>query len=332
MLQALKMAVADANQHGGVLGRKIVLDARNDACDPETAVIQANAMVDTGITASVGGGCSVATVPVLTIFRKAGIPMIIPAANSADLVVPHYDSVFLLSGTTTVEAARAMTMIDRLGARRMALVDDGTTFPQTLADAAAKDVAGSHNGARLVSRLTLSQGGTRYPRAAADIMRARADMVFFTGYYPEAAALIRDLHKDGYRGKIMLSDAGTDPTLLTQLTAAQAEGVYGLSLPLPQYVPRAHDWAKRFTAIYGSAPGPFTMQAYDAVRLALNAIERAQSVDRPAVRQAIADTTPSDITLLSGPSRFSRDGTQINPEFILLRAHGRAFVQVTGGG
>jgi len=163
-------------------------------------------------------------------------------------------------------------------------------------------------------------------------VRAHADVLFFTGYYPEAAALIRDLHEDGYRGKIMLSDAGTDPTLLSQLNPAQTEGVYGLSLPLPQYVPRARDWAKRFASIYGTAPGPFTMQAYDAVRLALDALQRAHTISRPSVRKAIADTTPSDITLLSGPSQFASDGTQVNPEFILLRVHGRVFVEAKTAG
>ena len=94
------------------------------------------------------------------------------------------------------------------------------------------------------------------------------DVVFFTGYYAEAATLIRDLRAANYTGQIMLSDAGTDPTLFTLISPAEAEGVYGLTLPLAQFEPRAKAWAARYKSAYGMEPGPFTMQAYDAVRLA----------------------------------------------------------------
>ena len=106
--------------------------------------------------------------------------------------------------------------------------------------------------------------------------------------------------------------------MFTVLTPAQAEGVYGLSLPLPQFEPKATAWAARYKAITGTAPGPFTMQAYDAVKLALNAIRRAGSLDRAKVRAAIAATTPGDVTLLSGPSTFQADGTQQHSTFVLL--------------
>ena len=125
-------------------------------------------------------------------------------------------------------------------------------------------------------------------------------MVFFTGYYAEAATLIRDLRTANYTGKIMLSDAGTGPALFTLLSPAEAEGAYGLTLPLAQFEPRANAWAERYKAAYGKEPGPFTMQAYDAVRLALNAIQRAGSLDRAAVGDAIAATTPGTFSCCPG--------------------------------
>ena len=67
------------------------------------------------------------------------------------------------------------------------------------------------------------------------------------------------------------------------------------------------------------------MQAYDAVKLALDAIRRAGSLDHAKVRAAIAATAPGDVTLLSGPSKFQGDGTQQNPTFVLLQIHDGAF-------
>jgi branched-chain amino acid transport system substrate-binding protein len=332
MLPAYEMAVKEANDAGGVLGHRVELVTGDDACDPNTAVSAANVMAAKDITVSVGGACSAATVPTLKVFRALGVPMIIPASNSTDLLAPRYDNVFLLSGTTTIESARAVSLMGPLGGHRLAIVDDGTSFPEKLAAAAAASVQRPGSGITLASQLKLSQGAPGYPRIVEAVLRERADMVFFTGYYAEAAKLIRDLRAADYPGKLMLSDAGTDPTLFKELTPVQAEGVYGLTLPIPEFEPRAMAWAEKYQAITGQAAGPFTMQAYDAVKLALDAVRRAGSLDRAAIRKAIATTTPGDLQLLSGPSKFNLDGTQVNPTFILLQVHGGAFALAKTGG
>ncbi|GAA1625050.1 branched-chain amino acid ABC transporter substrate-binding protein [Catellatospora bangladeshensis] len=326
MADAYNMAIKEANEAGGVLGRRVEIVFSDDACDPGAAVVGANQLVSEDITVSVGGGCSVAAVPSLKIFRAAGIPMIIPGANSTDLLAPGYDSVFLLAGTTRLEAKQAVEAMGRLGVRRVAVVDDGTSFSDTLASETTAFVKEMDNGTTLTGRQRVSQGATSYPRVVATVLQQRADMVFYTGYYSEAAALIRDLRAAHYTGKIMLADAGTDPALLEQITPAEAEGLLGLSLPVAKFMPQAATWAARYRAAYGREPGPFTMQAYDAARLAINAIGRAGTLDREAVRKAIADTKPGDIRLLSGPSEFQRDGTQVNPTFLVLRAQHGAFV------
>jgi branched-chain amino acid transport system substrate-binding protein len=74
------------------------------------------------------------------------------------------------------------------------------------------------------------------------------------------------------------------------------------------------------------------MQSYDAVRLALNAIKRAGSLDRDAVRKAIAATAPGDVELLSGTSQFNPDGTRVNPTFVLVQVHDGNFTHVNKAG
>ncbi len=327
MLPAYEMAVKEANDAGGVLGHRVEFISGDDGCEPGTAVRAANAMVAKDITVSVGGACSAATVPTLKVFRAAGVPMIIPGSNSTDLLAPRYDSVFLLSGTTLIEADRALKWMRLLGSRRVAIIDDGTSFPQTLATAVAKVVRRPSSPPVLAGdqQMTLSQGAPGYRRIASEVIRRRADMVFFTGYYIEAARLIRDLRAAHYTGKIMLSDAGTDPILFKEIDAAKAEGVYGLTLPLAEFTPRAKEWAEHYRNLTGTAPGPFTMQAFDAVSLALNAVRRAGSLDRVAIRAAIAHTSDGDVELLSGPSRFNPDGTQVDPTFIPLQIRNGAF-------
>lgn len=321
MVNGARLAVSEANAAGGVLGRQIELVVEDDACDPGTAVTAARTLVGKDIVASVGGYCSSATVPTLKIFRSAGVPMVVAQSNSTDLLAPKYDSVFLICGTVTAEADFAVGWMKRLGGHRLAVVHDGTSFPITLAESTA--AAAKRAGDPVVTgEYELSQGAPDYSRITRKVLAGNADIVYYTGYYAEASQLIKDLRHDGFAGKIVVGDGATDGPLLANLTPAQSRDVYGTALIFPEFLPELADWSRRYRTAFGSAPGPSTVEAYDAVKVALDAIKRAGSVDHEAVRQAIATT---DLDAMSGPLSFNPDGTRAVPRFLLLRAENGKF-------
>jgi branched-chain amino acid transport system substrate-binding protein len=326
MRDAAQLAVKEANDAGGVRGRPVELVIGDYACDPGTAVVEANELVATEIVASVGGYCSSATVPTLKIFRAAGVPMVIALSNSTDLLEPGYDSIFLISGTVAAEGEFAVASMRRLGTSRLAVIHDGTSFPNTLARATVASAAKPASGVTVVSELTVSQGAPNYARIAAQVMASGADTVYYTGYYGEANRLIVDLRAVGYAGKIVVGDGAADGQLLKGLTAAQVRDVYGTALMVPELMPGLAEWSARFKAATGRAPAPGAPEAYDAVNVALDAIRRAGTVDRQAVRKAIAATT--DLGLLSGQARFNPDGTRVNPTFLLLEIRDGRFAEL----
>jgi branched-chain amino acid transport system substrate-binding protein len=252
--------------------------------------------------------------------------MITPLSNSTDLLEPGYDSVFLLPGTVEDEAVFAVESMPRLGGHRLAVVHDGTSFPLTLAQSTAAVARRPGSPVTLAAELELSQGAPSYARVAEAVVSAGADVVYFTGYYAEGNRLIVDLRRLGFSGPILVGD-GADGPLLENLTPEQHVDVYGTQLLVPDFMPEIADWAKRFEAVVGSPPGLCTVEAYDAVTLALDAIRRAGTVERGAVRAAIAGTTELD--LLSGPARFNANGTRMNPKFLLLRVREGGFDAVS---
>jgi branched-chain amino acid transport system substrate-binding protein len=328
MVNAARLAVSEANAAGGVLGRQVELIVEDDACDPGTAVTAARTLVGKDIVASVGGYCSSATVPTLKIFRAAGVPMIVAQSNSTDLLAPGYNSVFLICGTVVAEADFAVDWMKRLGGTRLAVVHDGTSFPITLAESTA--ATAKHSGGLTVTgEFELSQGAPSYTRIARSVLSGKADIVYYTGYYAEANQLIKDLRGAGFTGKILVGDGATDGPLLAGLTKSQARDVYGTALIFPEFLPELAGWSKRYQAAYGEAPGPSTVEAYDAVKVALDAIKRAGTTDHEAVRTAIAST---DLEAMSGPLSFNGDGTRTIPKFLLLRAeNGKFGLEPTAG-
>jgi branched-chain amino acid transport system substrate-binding protein len=325
MRDAAQLAVTEANDAGGVLDRPVELIVGDDACDPGTAVVEANRLVEQDIAVSVGGYCSSATVPTLKIFRAAGIPMVIALSNSTDLLEPGYDSIFLVSGTVADEGVFALAWMKRLGSKRLAVVHDGTSFPVTLADAAAASAAKPDSGVTLVGQFAVSQGASNYTRIAGQITASGSDTVYFTGYYGEANRLIMDLRTAGYSGRIFVGDGSADGPLLSGISDEQSKDVYGTALMVPELMPGLADWSARFTAATGRAPAAGGPEAYDAVRLAIDAIGRAGTVEHEAVRQALAATT--DLELLSGRAQFNADGTRTNPTFLFLTVREGRFIE-----
>jgi branched-chain amino acid transport system substrate-binding protein len=323
MVNAARLAVDETNAAGGVLGRKVELVVGDDACDPGTAVAAATTLVGDDVTVSVGGYCSSATVPTTKIFRTAGVPMIIPLSNSTDLISPGYDNVFLLSGTVQAEGIFAVDQIAELGGRRLAVVHDGTSFPLTLAEATAAAAKAAGSSVTVAAELPLAQGAATYVRVADQVLASGADSVYFTGYYGEANQLVKDLRGRGFAGLIVVGDGATDGPLREGLTPAQLTKLYGTTLLVPEFMPEAADWSERYRAAYGQAPPPATIEAYDAVVLAVDAIRRAGKADKAAIRTAIANS--KGVKLVSGPVSFAGDGTRNDPRFLLLRAKTNGF-------
>ena len=140
MKNGAQMAVDEINAAGGVDGRKLSLTVEDEACDPKTAAAGAAKLVTAKINISVGGYCSGATLPTLTIFEKANIPMLIPAANSADLLKGSLKNVFLINGTGIQQAQAAADFIKAEGSKAVALVDDNTSYSKDITTRAAENL------------------------------------------------------------------------------------------------------------------------------------------------------------------------------------------------
>ncbi len=141
MQNGAQLAIDEINENGGVLdGRELELLVGDEACDAQQAVASANKAVSAGAVISVGGYCSGATLPQLPIFEKANIPMIIPAANSQDLVNQKLKNVFLINGTGKQQSTAALDFITKSGFKTVALVDDNTSYSKDINVETAKQI------------------------------------------------------------------------------------------------------------------------------------------------------------------------------------------------
>src|SRR5262252_4277605 len=85
MTRGAKMAVADINAKGGVLGKKLALILQDDACDPKQAVSAANDVVGKKVVFVAGHYCSSSSIPASTVYNEAGVLQMTPASTNPAL-------------------------------------------------------------------------------------------------------------------------------------------------------------------------------------------------------------------------------------------------------
>ena len=321
MENAIKLAVDEINAKGGVNGKKLTTVTGDDACDPQQATAAANKLVSEGVVAIVGGYCSGAVVPTLTIYNEKNLPYIVEAANSSKIAAQNPGNTFEINGTAVHQTQKAVELFNKLNATKVALVEQGDAYSSDLANQTEK--AWKAAGKTVVSHDVTTKGEQDFSSLVTSLKSKNADLVFWTAYYADGALLIKQLRQGGYKGAIIVGDGSSDPKLI-QMSGAAGEGVYVLSPPVAEYLPAAKQFADAYKAKYNQAPGAYAPLAYDGINLLADALKRAGGTDGKAVIKALTDT--SGFAGLAGKVAFATDKTLKESNFIVLQIKGGKFI------
>lgn len=323
MKNGAQLAVDEINKAGGVLkGRKLVLMVEDEACDAQQAVASANKVVSAGVVVSVGGYCSGATLPTLPIFQKASVPMIIPAANSQELVKQGLKNVFLINGTGKQQSTKALEFMKKSGFATVALVDDNTSYSKDITTETQSQIE-KDGAVKVVLKTSVTAGESDYSAVVRAIMDKNPALVYWTGYYQEGGLIINQLKKAGFTGKIMVADGSVDPSL-PKIAGAGAEGVFATMTQTPDTLKGAEKWIGDYKAKFNADPGPYSTQSYDAVRLAAKAIDDAGSTKGDDIIKALEGI--EGFPMFSGPLKFTPEHTLSSGGFVILAIKDGKFI------
>ncbi|MBP6685187.1 MAG: branched-chain amino acid ABC transporter substrate-binding protein [Leucobacter sp.] len=312
MKYGAQLAIDEINADGGVDGRDLELVTEDDGCDATQAVSAANKLVSAGVHGSVGGYCSGATLPTLPVFEGAGVPMVIPAANSTKLVD---QGAFLINGTGTQQAAAAIAYAEKLGSKNVVLIDDNTDYSVDLANS-FEEQAGSLN---IVKRESVNPDEKDFAANINSVIGASPDFIYWTGYYQAGGLLIDQLRASGYDGVVLVGDGSVDAQLAA-IAGPAIDNVFGTFTRTPDMLEGGDAWVAAYTELAKADPGPYSMQTYEAVKVIAAAMEDAGGTDAEAVNKALAGM--KGFPLLSGDLTFAADGSREGGGFVIVAPTG----------
>lgn len=313
MENSFNLAVEHINAAGGVGGKMIKTVTADDACDPQQSASAANKLISQGVVAVVGGYCSGATVPTLSLYNDAKIPFIITAANSSKLAEENKGSSFMTNGTAFHQIEKAIEMWNKGGVKKIAIVNQGDAYSADLAKIAEEEWKKAGN--EVVAVEVMNKGEQDTSALVTRIKAKNPDLVFWTAYFADGGLLIKQLRQSGYQGKIMCGDGSCSPKLM-EIGGAATEGVQVLSSPIAEYLPAAKDFSDKYKEKYSADPGPYAALAYDGMGILADGMNRAGSTDFDAVVKALAET--KDYQGVAGTTTFAENHTLATSNFMVV--------------
>ena len=288
MLHGAELALAEEQAAGPLLpGYRVELVSMDDARNPAQAVTVAKRLAaDPAVVAVVGHLNSSCTKPASAVYYEARILHVNPVSSNPEISRQGFDTFFRICPTDDLQGpAGAHFAIERLGAKRIFVIDDLTTYGRGLANEFVKSAKAQ--GAQVLGHEGITQGEKDFTPLLTKIKGLAPDLIYFAGMFPEAALLIKQRYELKLPAHFLGGDGLFEPTLITLATPAAAEGVFLTTLGGDiRQVPTAKHFVEAFEGKYGHI-GAYSSYAYEATRMVSAAIHRAAAADRAAVLAAM---------------------------------------------
>ncbi|NLX08172.1 MAG: branched-chain amino acid ABC transporter substrate-binding protein [Chloroflexi bacterium] len=300
--QAISLLVDQINAEGGLLGRPVELVIEDDAGDPTQSALVADRLVDAGVVAVIGAYNSTATEPASEIYNEEGILHITPSSTATRLTEKGFEQFFRVCFLDDRQALFAvMAMADVLGAQKVGVLHDNSTYAQGLAEWTR--TYAEEAGLEVAYFDAINPDDQDFTPTLTNIGQADLDAIYFTGYHAQGGLLLRQTAELGLDIQWVMGNASNNPEMVEIAGVDAAAGTFITTEPLPQDLeyPEAVEFVEAFTEAYGEPPASvWWLLAAEAFNVIVHAIEETESTD-PEVLAAYLHEDFADYPGLSGP-------------------------------
>ena len=330
------LAIDEANQQGGVAGYKVeVLQLDDETAtagqyDPAQAATNARKMVaDKGVVAAIGPQMSGSGKAMSPILSQGNLATITPSSTNPDITDPKFAGQYRPKGraiyfrTVTTDAFQGPNMAnyyaDTLKVKSVYVLDDSGAYGVGIADAFQGQA--EKRGIKVLGRDQLNPKEADYATTLTKIKSLNPDALYYGGVaqagvkvVKQASDLLPHLIKgggDGLYGAEILRGAGFPA----------AQGWYA-TIAAPNILdnPDAKPFVEKFAKKYSQQPENYSITAYDAALVILDAVKRVAASGKEVTRDAVRDAIQSThLKTLQGEISFDDNGDITNRVISVFR-------------
>lgn len=303
MKEGAEQAVADINKAGGVLGKQLILDVGDDACDPKQAVSVANQLASKGVKMVAGHFCSGSSIPASKVYSEEGILEISPASTNPKYTDEGSWNTFRVCGRDDEQGKVAGDYLAKhFKGEKIAILNDNSAYGKGLADETAKALHAA--GGKEVLNTAYTPGEKDYSSIVSRLKEAGVSVIYVGGYHTEAGLIIRQAKEQGMKATLVGGDA-----LLTsefwQISGDAGSGTMMTFPPDPRLMKSAEGVVSEFKAKKIDPEG-YVLYTYAAVQVWADAAKKSGTTDARKVAAALKAS--GDWPTVLGPVSFDKKG------------------------
>lgn len=318
---AAKLMAEKWNSEGGVtVGDKVyeveivVYDDANDS--DEAAIVAAQIVSDDDIVGVIGHFASGVCMVAAEIYQAAKYVNISPTSSHADYTgIGEYifrtQTIIEIETQTSAEIA-----VEDLGCTAVGVLSIDTEWGQSAGDAMEANVEAI--GGTVVLRQEVSESAVDFATEIANFRDAGCDVIMIAGMYSTVGPFIVAMQNSDYIVPVIgCSNAYTDNVLEYSAEAEDIDIYCPVSFFAGDPDEDIQEYVSAYVEAYGTTPSGLTTQAYDSVGILLEAIERAGTLDREAIMEAMYDTEyegMAGLTVFDENGDAQRESTKLTIE------------------
>lgn len=315
-----EMAIEEINKAGGIKslgGAKIEPVFGDTQGKPEIAATEVDRMANEGIVALIGSFASSNTLATTQAAAKHGIPCIVDVAVSDKIVGRGLDNVFRFSpgfGKCSEDALNNLVKINTAAggiAKTVTIIHEDSLFGSGLAGLLNKRLPDF--GFEVIETIAHATPTRDFGNVVTKLRATKPDLIVPANYYNEYVLLARTMLQQRVEAKAVYSVLGG---------AASNYRFVQEHPKAAQYIMDCNHWAdprkdgtKALRSKVEATGKFFTYEIpmnYDCLHLCADALERAASADRAAVKSALAATNWKGMIMPYQAVEFDETGQNIH--------------------
>lgn len=319
----LKLAVKEANDAGGINGKKIELVAVDNKSTAEEAVNAATKLISSdGVKIVVGPAVTANVIAESQVANDNEVPVVAPDATSPAVTVENGKVKPYIFRSCFIDPQQGEVMAkfanENLKAKTAVIyVDNSSDYSKSLGQVFKEKFEAA--GGKVVGSEAFLAKDTDFKATLTTIKNYNADVVFIPAYYEEVGKIVKQARELGITCPLLGTD-GWDDTKVVDIAGADALNNTYFSTHYSEKDEAVQGFLQAFEAEYGHKPNVFAALGYDAGKMIIDAIKRAGSDDPKAIAKALAET--KDLQVGTGKITMDKNHNPIKDAVILEMKNG----------
>ena len=322
-LEGLQLAIDEANEAGGINGKKIELVSVDDKSEAAESINAATKPIsDDDVKVIIGPATTGLVLAETQTATDAKVPIIAPCATSPEATVENgkvkpyvFRSCFIDPQQGEVMATFAAKELKAKTA--VIYVDNSSDYSKNLGKVFKEKFEAA--GGKVVMEEAFLQKDQDFKATLTKLKTANADVMFVPAYYEEVGKIVKQAREMGINSAILGTD-GWDDTKVVDIAGADALNNTFFSTHYSEKDAEVQGFIEAYKKKYNHAPNVFAALGYDAGKMLVDALKRAGSNDTEKIREALEAT--KDLKVGTGTISMDKNHNPIKTAVILEMKNG----------